>query len=1145
MTSRSELRQAPLRTPDVKPTGSAAERGGSLPLPALGDRHLWLGVLCALLLLQAANPLAWGDKVPHLWNPAVGLGLCFVAWFGRRATIVILVSQLLVVGQALAFGTLSLMDGPHAKEAALLAGEGVLAALEALVAWQLYHHAARGARNLGDPLSAILFVFIVIVGVLGGFAVLRALLWWWAHLPWLPPDVTFSTWLAWQWLSHALGVLTVAPPLLAAATPWLVRQQLAVGEVIANQHGPHRGHITADRIGRGDWVEIAGLALGASVLGLILAYTHKETQGWQLWGSPLLLIVWASLRQGLRGGTIVAGAAAAFPLLMLNSLNRNLTMTLLLQGNLLAQCATGLLVAASASWIRQSEARYRQVVGHIPVVVYSGRIVDRGGHRPPLAEVTLVSAACGSLLGCSPEELLGDYEHWLQRVHPDDREVLLAALTQLTRQNQPVTCEYRLAPQEPMRRVGQGDSTLPALPGSTLGTPNATPLQTPRVRYVRDTLAPRLDPDGQLIGWDGVVHDITEQRLLADDLRRTTNMFHTLVANLPAGVFFVAGSRGRPLVVNARARQLLGQREDSAAGIEHLSTVYRLYRPDGSLYPVDELPVYLALRHGHTTMRDDIVVHRPDGRRVPLVAWGAPVSLGTGEGHDAAVWVFEDLTALHQAEAARRDTEGRLRTVVETMGEGLLVQNRDGVIVDCNQAACQVLRREPESLRNHALFDLGWTFLREDGTRLPVEEYPAQLVLRQGRPVRNVVLGLRTEPEEPRAEDSRRTGPPRWLLVNAMPLGNPPNPVGVVTTFSDITAYRHAQDVVRHSEERYRGLVETLPLMLSVADRDMGLVYLNPAATQISGYTLEEIAAPGVWIDLVRAEDRPGLRAVINEALTGSSGRTEIRYQAKGGEEKVAFVLVQPRWQDSEIAGYISLMLDMTRERRLEQELQRAQRLEVIGRLSSGIVHDFNNMLTVVMNCAELAGQAVPPDHLVHQDLQNILEASERAKGLAAQLLAFSKNRKAEVTRFDVNQLVRRTLELLRSSLPQNIQVEAVLHEGDLPIEANETQLQQVLMNLCLNAKDAMPRGGRLEVSMEPATRNERRWVRLTVRDEGHGMPENVRSKIFDLFFTTKEHGTGLGLAVVQQIVESYNGVVEVHSAPGEGATFEVWLPLA
>src|SRR5581483_9821457 len=166
----------------------------------------------------------------------------------------------------------------------------------------------------------------------------------------------------------------------------------------------------------------------------------------------------------------------------------------------------------------------------------------------------------------------------------------------------------------------------------------------PVTRWVRDTLAPRYDAHGKVVGWEGVVVDITEQRALSDDLRRTTSMFHALVANLPAGVFFVQGPAGLPILVNARARYLLGQREDPAAGLSRLVQAYRLYRPDGTPYPTDELPVAAALRRGVAGMRDDIVVHRPDGQRLPLITWAAPIDLGGRGGHDAAVWVFEDLS---------------------------------------------------------------------------------------------------------------------------------------------------------------------------------------------------------------------------------------------------------------------------------------------------------------------------------------------------------------------------------------------------------------------------------------------------------------------------------------------------------------------
>src|SRR5262249_53029780 len=265
------------------------------------------------------------------------------------------------------------------------------------------------------------------------------------------------------------------------------------------------------------------------------------------------------------------------------------------------------------------------------------------------------------------------------------------------------------------------------------------------------------DGEGRLDGWEGFVSDITEQRVLADDLRRTTSMFHALVANMPAGGFFVSARSGRPILVNPRAPHPPGRREDCGAGLEHLSAVYRLHKADGSPYPVEELPVWQAQKTGAVSMRDDIVVHRPDGRRVPLVTWAAPLEVGRSGRTDAIVWVLEDLTALRQAEAARRETEGRLRTVIESLAEGLLVQDRDGVVVDQNAAARALLGSEVRGQKSELGNDPGgsssltsdlWRltsgvlWLREDGSPLPPEEHPVRRVLRAGAPVRNVVLGI-------------------------------------------------------------------------------------------------------------------------------------------------------------------------------------------------------------------------------------------------------------------------------------------------------------------------------------------------------------------------------------------------------------------
>jgi PAS domain S-box-containing protein len=1138
-----------------------------------------LAVTAGLVLLHLSHPLTWGRPVPDLWFPAAGLGLAFVAWFGPRAALLMALDGLLVALQAYLAGVQP-AAGAEWSPSLMAAADALLGPAEILLGWWIYHHLAGGARSLGDPRSATLFLVIVPGVTAGLFALLRvALALAFAALAQavapLPGPLFAEFWLSW-----ALGLLVVGPPLLVAVTPWLVRRELAVAEAERATHYNRHGLIGADRLTVGDWVEIAGLAFGSAILGVVFALVHgtRDLAGWQLWGAPLLLIVWASLRQGLRGGTIVAAAATSLPLVFLSGARAADAFLPVLQGNLLAQCAAGLLVAASASWIRGSEKRYRQVVGHVPVVIYSARIQegetrleepgsrpekDRGkaeddtlpvdplptvespsptfdarlasSHRPPAAEITFVSAAGAVILGCPPERLLGDYRRWLRLVHPDDREVVLAALSQLARQDRPVTCEYRLTPKDP---------------ADPLAFPPVPTLQAaaPPTRWVRDTLAPNFDPDGRLIGWEGVVTDITEQRVLADDLRRTTNMIHALVANLPTGVFFVQGPHGAPILVNARARQLLGQREDPSAGLEQLAQTYRLFRPDGTPYPVQGLPVYQALRLGTRTMRDDVVVHRPDGRRVPLVTWAAPVDLGGKGKPDAAVWVLEDLTALHQAEAARRDTEGRLRAVVETMGEGLIVQDRKGMIVEANPAACALLRLPLEKLRGRVPGELDWTFLREDGTPLHWEEMPGHTVLRSGKPVRNVVIGLQKKEDGDKAITISSSSV-RWLLANAMPLGTTGAPAGVVITFFDVTAYRQAQEGVRLSEERYRGLVESLPLMLLQADRNQRVVYANPATTRITGYEVAEIAEPRGWASVLHPEDLPRVIQLGKDALAGRAGRVEARYHAKDGSEKVGYVLVHPRWEGEEIIGTTTLIVDVTRERQLEQELQRSQRLELIGRLSSGIAHDFNNLLSVILTLTDLVRRNLAEDHPAHADLARITEVSEQAASMASQLLAFSKKRRLATGRVDVGKVVRRTLELLAPTLPSQIQVETALADGPLPVQADETQLQQVLMNLCLNARDAMPQGGKLWVQAEAAmdcpdqSPNQKGWVRLSVCDDGEGMSDEVRTRIFDPFFSTKERGTGLGLAVVQQIVESYGGRVEVTSRLGQGARFDVWFP--
>jgi PAS domain S-box-containing protein len=925
-----------------------------------GAARRWLVPVGGLALLHLAHLLG-GPAGGERWFAPAGVAFALVAWLGPRALLLVIADALLVALQSYLLGG----PGSGPGSTAVL-GQAVLEAAEAGAAWWCYHRLGRGARGLGDPHSAIVFLLLVP----GLVAALSAL----GHVVQLglvgqPPAVIVRAALVW-WMSRALGFVAVAPALLTVLTPVLVRHGLARPEPDA---GRAAREATAARLGRGDWIEVAGLAAAAggfSVVAVALFGGTVTLAAWQVAAVPLLLIVWASLRQGLPGGTLVAAAAIVLPLTLLSWFGsaRIGPAGFGFQGNLLTEGCLAVLIAASMSWVRASEARYRRVVGHIPVVLYSVRLNPdgprpSGGPEPPDADLTFVSPAALGMLGCAPEEMLGPYQTWLARVDPRDREVLLAAVAQLHRQSQPVTCEYRLTP----------------------GGPGG------RERWLRDTLAPRLGPGGRRDGWEGVLNDITESRALAGDLRRTTSMFHALVANLPAGVFFVHGPAGRPILVNTRARQLLGRREESAAEVNNLADIYGLCRPDGRPYPVEELPVYQALRHGATTTRDDIVVRRPDGRRVPLITWAAPIRLGGPGDPDAAVWVFEDLSPLRQ------------------------------------------------------------------------------------------------------------------------------------------------------SEERYRGLVESLPLGLVQLNEDLQVIHVNPALQTMSGYTPAELHTAAVWQALIHADDLPRLTAAFASALAGGGERLEVRYRTKDGVEKVGYLLCQPQRRGGEVVGITCLLLDVTRERQLEQDLQRSQQAELVGRLTSGVIHDFSNLLTVIVSLADLARDRLPADHPVRPDLERIGEAGEQATDLTRQLVALSRPQRPAVRLVDVNHVVGRLLGLLRRTLPENIEVQSEPAEGLVPVRGDETQLQQVLMNLCLNARDAMPAGGRLTVR----TVQEEGGVRLSVRDSGEGMAEAVLARVFDPFFSTKERGSGLGLAVVQQIVNEHGGRVEVASRPGEGARFDVWLPRA
>jgi PAS domain S-box-containing protein len=399
--------------------------------------------------------------------------------------------------------------------------------------------------------------------------------------------------------------------------------------------------------------------------------------------------------------------------------------------------------------------------------------------------------------------------------------------------------------------------------------------------------------------------------------------------------------------------------------------------------------------------------------------------------------------------------------------------------------------------------------------------------------------------------------------------GQPARAMGIARDVSERAA---ALQALRASEERYAFAARATSAAIWDWDFDADTLAWSPGMRAIFGHDVGELpSAFDWWIDTVHPDDRDrvttGLRAVIDGAAGGHEWRDSYRFRRGDGDyadvTDRGYVL---RDAAGRAVRMIGAMEDVTAQRQLEARLRQAQKLEAVGQLAGGVAHDFNNLLTVISGNLEFARGALPGEHPARPDLDQIAYAAERARSLVRQLLTFSRRQPVQPRHVRPAVLVRDTERMLRRVLGEEIVFEVRADDRAPAVFADPGQLEQVLVNLAVNARDAMlsrrhghpGTGGVLTVEVDgiellPA--EAAAWdglapggyVRLRVRDTGHGMDPATRARVFEPFFTTKEvgGGTGLGLATVLGIVQQAGGAVAVDSAPGAGATFTILLPAA
>ncbi|MBI1955713.1 MAG: PAS domain S-box protein [Acidobacteria bacterium] len=491
----------------------------------------------------------------------------------------------------------------------------------------------------------------------------------------------------------------------------------------------------------------------------------------------------------------------------------------------------------------------------------------------------------------------------------------------------------------------------------------------------------------------------------------------------------------------------------------------------------------------------------------------------------------------HSQEDLRRSNQ-KLKALIQSAPTAIIALDREGNIETWNPAAAKML---------------GW--LEEEVLGRPLPMIPVEGQARHRRILESLQNGniLRGEVVEPLRKDGTRL----MASLFVSPLLDESSRVnGSIGILLDITRQKVAEEALRASEERYCDLFENAKDMICTRDMDGNFTSVNREYERVTGYTREELLGMNIT-QLVASEYRPLVDKFMREVASGVS-RTIVESEivTKDGRRVPVEVNARVIYKDGKPVEVQSIARDLSEQKQLQAQLWQAQKMEAVGRLAGGVAHDFNNLLNVIGGYSEMLLDEAGKGSTLRHYAEEIRKAADQAASVTRQLLAFSRKQVMQPRVLDLTDLVTDLSKMLRRLIGEDVQLSTVLQPALGLVKADPSQLEQVIMNLVVNARDAMPQGGRLTIETANVELDEGYtrlhpscqpgpYVLLAVSDAGVEMDAQIRSHIFEPFFTTKPlgKGTGLGLAMVYGIVKQSGGYIWVYSEPGHGTTFKIYLP--